>query len=348
MFDRTQAKVQAKQIIAGRLSACVGADAISIILSFVPFGFSAAKVGLCTWYLEDAGGKKPRMSSVLEGFSVFSRALMRYIWYCLFMFLWMLPSLLFIIVGTVIAGSSVQNIFRGGGSGLGIALIFYILAILWIIFIVLYKGSQYDFVFFYMAAHPDRTAKESFDSASEIAKNYVGGIIVTKLSFIGWYILNLFTLNLLNMFYIAPYVNLTYTGLFKQMSGDSAVGASPESRRQADGATEYMSGNYNGGNTQRMNFHSAHKIVGVSGMYSGADFDIMPNQQICIGRDPAYCQIVISSGGESVSRRHCMIQFDENAGCYYVTDFSSNGTYLENGSRLRSCTNREKSSIMQV
>ncbi len=330
MFNRTHAKECAKQVMSTRLSACVGADMLAVLLSIVPFGIAAAKVGICTWYLEETSGKTPRMSSVLEGFSLFSRAIMGYIWYFLFMFLWTLPSLVFYIIGGVIARTSVRDIFHGGGSGgFSIAVLLMILGLLYTIIIIIYKSCQYDFLFFYMANHPEKTAKECLDNASAIAKDHIGGIIITKLSFIGWYILNCFTFNLLNLFYISPYVNLTLTELYKQMSGEST----PESNT-AGSSTAYMPNYMNGMQEQRRNNFTAHKIVGLSGMYASTAFDIAPNQQICIGRDPAYCQIVISSGGESVSRKHCLIQYDGNTGCFYVTDYSSNGTFLENGTRL--------------
>lgn len=335
MFNRTQAKDRAKQIMSTRLSACVGADMLATLLGFVPFATGAAKVGVCTWYLEETSGKKPRMSSVLEGFSVFSRAIMGYIWYYLFLFLWTLPSLVFYIIGGIIAGSSIRSALNGGGAGLGFSVIFIILGILYTIVIIIYKSSQYDFLFFYMANHPEKTAKECLDNASAIAKDHIRGIIVTRLSFIGWYILNCFTFNLLSWFYITPYVNLTLTELYKQMSGESMSGMSSAGANQpSNGGTAYMPNNMNGAPGQHVNSFASHKIFGLSGMYSGSSFDIAPNQQICIGRDPAYCQIVISSGGESVSRKHCLIQYDGNAGCFYVTDYSSNGTFLENGTRL--------------
>ena len=336
MFNRTQAKDRAKQIMSTRLSACVGADMLAILLSLVPFSVGAAKVGICTWYLEETSGKKPRMSSVLEGFSVFSRAIMGYIWYYLFLFLWTLPSLVFYIIGGIIAGSSIRDALNGSGTGLGFSIVFFILGILYTFVITIYKSSQYDFLFFYMANHPDKNAKECLDNAAAIAKDHIIGIIVARLSFIGWYILNFFTFNLLSIFYITPYVNLTLTELYKQMSGESAHGAGHSAANQPsnNGGTAYMPNSAGGAQNQRGNGVGSHKIVGLSGMYSGSSFDIAPNQQICIGRDPAYCQIVISSGGESVSRKHCLIQYDGNAGCFYVTDYSSNGTFLENGAKL--------------
>lgn len=315
MFNRVQAKERAKRTMSSRLSACVGADMLSTLLNFVPFALGAAKVGVCTWYLEECAGKKPRMSSVLEGFAVFSRAIMGYIWYYLFMFLWTLPSLLFFIIGGVIASAS---------AGVGVVLI--VLGVIYIIAILICKGAQYDYLFFYMARHPDKTAKECFDASAAVTKQHIGAIIVMRLSFIGWNILNAFTFNLLSIFYVTPYINLTMAELYMQMFGDSGR----DNERHDGGTGAAPSGPRGGGQPAQ----AAHTVFGLSGMYSGASFELAAGQQVCIGRDPAYCQIVISSGGESVSRKHCLVRFDPAVGCFYVTDYSSNGTFLENGTRL--------------
>lgn len=58
-----------------------------------------------------------------------------------------------------------------------------------------------------------------------------------------------------------------------------------------------------------------------------------PNQPVILGRDPAYAKIVFSQGAQKISRRHCEVMFNSQVQKYRVTDFSSNGTYV-NGSRL--------------
>lgn len=74
-------------------------------------------------------------------------------------------------------------------------------------------------------------------------------------------------------------------------------------------------------------------LMGVSGVYADAIFRLDPDENITIGRDPKTSQIVIDEGGELVSRTHCTVRGDAKTGLYCVTDFSSNGTYI-NGERL--------------
>lgn len=84
-------------------------------------------------------------------------------------------------------------------------------------------------------------------------------------------------------------------------------------------------GNSGGGHT------SAHQITCVAGEFRGATFAV--NEQLTIGRDSNVSNIVVVA--PKISRKHCSIRFDAYSNCYYVTDFSTNGTYTaNNGARL--------------
>lgn len=75
-------------------------------------------------------------------------------------------------------------------------------------------------------------------------------------------------------------------------------------------------------------------IVGISGTYKDADFDIVDGAEIIFGRSVQEANIVFDQLATDVSRKHCTVRFDGRANQYIVTDYSSTGTYLENGSRL--------------
>ena len=72
-------------------------------------------------------------------------------------------------------------------------------------------------------------------------------------------------------------------------------------------------------------------ILGVSGEYTGARIPV--DREIIIGRDQNSCNIVITQ--PDISRRHCGISYDARRNVYAVMDYSSNGTFLEDGTRLR-------------
>lgn len=73
-------------------------------------------------------------------------------------------------------------------------------------------------------------------------------------------------------------------------------------------------------------------ITGIKGMFGGARIPIAHGDEIVIGRDAESCHIILE--GQSISRKHCVIRYDGKTGHYMVTDYSSNGTFLGNGSRL--------------
>lgn len=75
------------------------------------------------------------------------------------------------------------------------------------------------------------------------------------------------------------------------------------------------------------------KVTGVKGMYAGAAIDIVPGEFVIIGRSAEKANLVIDN--DMVGRQHCIIQYDGNSGNYIVTDYSTNGTFLGNGSRLK-------------
>lgn len=71
-------------------------------------------------------------------------------------------------------------------------------------------------------------------------------------------------------------------------------------------------------------------LIGQSGEYKGAVFLINSAEKIMIGRDPSSCAIVISNNSAKVSRIHCAVSFNYEKQKYEITDFSMNGTYINN------------------
>lgn len=77
-------------------------------------------------------------------------------------------------------------------------------------------------------------------------------------------------------------------------------------------------------------------LVGVKGMWAGAQFINNTGESLVVGRDPKQCNIIISQNANSISRKHCVVKYDYQTKDYEVTDCSSNGTYVaETGQRLK-------------
>lgn len=75
-------------------------------------------------------------------------------------------------------------------------------------------------------------------------------------------------------------------------------------------------------------------LVGMNGSYSGSRIPIESKTELVIGRDSTSCNLIVS--GSKVSRKHCAIKYDPGMQVYRVIDYSSNGTFSGDGSRLLS------------
>lgn len=75
------------------------------------------------------------------------------------------------------------------------------------------------------------------------------------------------------------------------------------------------------------------RIIGVSGKYVGVTFDIQNGEQFKFGRSADKSNIVFDSTDADISREHCIVRYAN--GIYQVTDISTNGTYLDDGTPIR-------------
>ncbi len=79
---------------------------------------------------------------------------------------------------------------------------------------------------------------------------------------------------------------------------------------------------------------SEPSISGLSGMYAGQDIPLAANEELLIGRDNNLCNLILDQNADKISRKHCSITFDPLRNAYMVTDYSSNGTYIDGGNRF--------------
>lgn len=73
-------------------------------------------------------------------------------------------------------------------------------------------------------------------------------------------------------------------------------------------------------------------LIGLTGEYKKARISIAHGNILIIGRDSKEANIVIK--GQKISRRHCTISYNADTKEYIIVDYSSNGTYFMDGSRL--------------
>ncbi len=74
-------------------------------------------------------------------------------------------------------------------------------------------------------------------------------------------------------------------------------------------------------------------ILGMKGSCAGYRFDLNSGEEIIIGKDAKVASVVIDPAYKEVSRKHVSVSYDAMRNQYCITDYSSNGTYL-NGEKL--------------
>jgi hypothetical protein len=78
----------------------------------------------------------------------------------------------------------------------------------------------------------------------------------------------------------------------------------------------------------------APKLIGISGYFAGRVVDLSQGH-IAIGRDPQSAQLAYPSSKSRISRRHCIVQYEENSRRFIIEDTSTNGTYIYPQKRLK-------------
>ena len=111
---------------------------------------------------------------------------------------------------------------------------------------------------------------------------------------------------------------------------DNPVGNNPALPHD-DGTDTWPRG---GGATVHVNATGTLNFI--SGEYAGAVIEIGAGDEVTLGRNQNMCQLVFSE--QDISRVHCVIQYvatSPSEAYYYVTDYSSYGTIMNDSIRLR-------------
>lgn len=85
------------------------------------------------------------------------------------------------------------------------------------------KRYSYQMVPYLAAENPDINHREVFRLSMQMMKGNKFRAFLLDLSFIGWYLLNLFTLGLLRYFFIQPYMEVAYGKLYLALRADALM-----------------------------------------------------------------------------------------------------------------------------
>lgn len=72
----------------------------------------------------------------------------------------------------------------------------------------------------------------------------------------------------------------------------------------------------------------------LTGSMAGMKIPLSDGEILTLGKNPSVCQVVFTSDYTGVSRLHCTVSYSSSSKKFFVTDCSSNGTYLASKRRL--------------
>jgi len=104
----------------------------------------------------------------------------------------------------------------------GIQFLRLVFILLWTLLLVIpgiMKSYEYRMVPYILAENPELSMREVFARSRVMMMGEKLNTFVLDLSFLGWYIVGLLTLNILNIFYVIPYHLLTETELYEVLKG---------------------------------------------------------------------------------------------------------------------------------
>lgn len=82
------------------------------------------------------------------------------------------------------------------------------------------KSYEYRMIPYLLADDPNMTKDEAFRISKEMMHGQKWRTFVLDLSFIGWWILGMWTAGILNLFYVNPYYNMTCAALYESLKND--------------------------------------------------------------------------------------------------------------------------------
>ncbi|MDO4311889.1 MAG: DUF975 family protein [Eubacteriales bacterium] len=121
--------------------------------------------------------------------------------------------------GSIASAERMLFAFKSGYYGKMVLTMFLkgLYTFLWsLLFIIpgIIKAYEYRMIPYLLADCPEMSREDAFRISKEMMYGQKAEVFLLDLSFIGWYLLTMVTCGLLEIFYVAPYVNATNAELF--------------------------------------------------------------------------------------------------------------------------------------
>lgn len=170
---------------------------VSVILSF-----AGLKV-----FIKMSFSKEPvSFKLFIEGLSDWGRAILCYFWEFLWIFLWALTALpLCFIFGVIIAIIGIEDT----------SIVISVMPLLMIggLIPAIYKAIRYSMTDLLCVEFPELSIRKAMKISIKITEGHVGNILVTYLSFIGWFMLGAISFGIANL-WISPYFSMIMVNVY--------------------------------------------------------------------------------------------------------------------------------------
>lgn len=191
MYDRITIKERAKAMLRQYWGTSIGAYVLySVLIAALGaltlgigelFLAPPLLVGVTMFFLGVWRGEQPLFETLFGGFRRYAQALVGILWMSLWTLLW---SLLFVIPGIV-------------------------------------KAYAYSMTPYLIADNPDLDPRKALRVSMAITAGHKAEIFVMQLSFFGWMLLSAFTLGILQLVYVGPYMQVAMAGLYESLLEDA-------------------------------------------------------------------------------------------------------------------------------
>ncbi len=191
MRERAQIKEAAKERLARVRGQSIGVYVVYTVLVYALTGMTLGigallvmpplLIGLTYFFMGVWRGNNPPFETLFSGFYRYLQSLVAILWRYLFTFLW---SLLLVIPGII-------------------------------------KSMAYSMTPYLVADYPDLDARRALKISMAITDGHKMEIFVMYLSFAGWMVLSMFTLEILHLVYVGPYMETAMAGLYDELLADA-------------------------------------------------------------------------------------------------------------------------------
>ena len=79
------------------------------------------------------------------------------------------------------------------------------------------KSYEYRMMPYLLAENPAMPKEQAFAISKQMMDGQKWDVFVLDLSFLGWNILSIFTMGILSIFYVTPYINMTNAALYESL-----------------------------------------------------------------------------------------------------------------------------------